>query len=142
MKRRWAILIGTMVLAAGAVWTYQRMSSEGDQLAFLTAPVTRGDVVETVDATGTLQAVTTVQVGTQVSGTIKALHADFNSNVRNGQVIAELEPSLFKAQVEQARASIVRLQRCSSRMSRLEIWTHERVSRSSRSFSASMPSEI
>jgi hypothetical protein len=49
-----------------------------------TAVVTRGDVVETVDATGTLQAVTTVQVGTQVSGTIKALYADFNSNVRRG----------------------------------------------------------
>jgi hypothetical protein len=54
------------------------------------------------------QAVTTVQVGTQVSGTIKALHADFNARVRRGQVVAELEPSLFRAQVEQARASIVR----------------------------------
>jgi HlyD family secretion protein len=72
--------------------------------------VTRGSVVETVDATGTLQAVTTVQVGTQVSGTIKTLHADFNSRVRRGQVIAELEPSLFAAQVEQARASLVRLE--------------------------------
>jgi HlyD family secretion protein len=76
----------------------------------VTTRVARGDVVETVDATGTLQAVTTVQVGTQVSGTIKALHADFNSRVRRGQVIAELEPSLFKAQVEQARASVVRLE--------------------------------
>jgi HlyD family secretion protein len=72
--------------------------------------VTRGEVVDLVDATGTLQAVTTVQVGTQVSGTIKALHADFNSRVRRGQVVAELEPSLFEAQVEQARASVVRLE--------------------------------
>jgi HlyD family secretion protein len=72
--------------------------------------VTRGAVVETVDATGTLEAVTTVQVGTQVSGTIKALHADFNSRVRRGQVIAELEPSLFETQVEQARASLTRLE--------------------------------
>jgi HlyD family secretion protein len=76
----------------------------------LTAPVTRGDVVETVDATGTLEAVTTVQVGTQVSGTIKALHADFNTPVRRGQVVAELEPSLFETQVAQARASLVRLE--------------------------------
>jgi HlyD family secretion protein len=75
-----------------------------------TAVATRGDVVETVDATGTLEAVTTVQVGTQVSGTIKALHADFNSRVRRGQVIAELEPSLFETQVEQARASLTRLE--------------------------------
>jgi HlyD family secretion protein len=72
--------------------------------------VTRGEVVETVDATGTLQAVTTVQVGTQVSGTIKALHADFNTRVRRGQVVAELEPSLFETQVEQARASLTRLE--------------------------------
>ena len=54
--------------------------------------------------------VTTVQVGTQVSGTIKALYADFNSEVRKGQVIAELEPSLFQTQVEQARATMTRLQ--------------------------------
>jgi HlyD family secretion protein len=63
-----------------------------------------------VDATGTVQAVTTVQVGTQVSGTIKALYADFNSTVRRGQVIAELEPSLFETQVAQARASLARLE--------------------------------
>lgn len=110
MKRRLAMLIGFVVLIAGGVLTYDRMTSTADQPMFVTAPVTRGDVVETVDATGTVQAVTTVQVGTQVSGTIKALHADFNSAVRRGQVIAELEPSLFQAQVEQARASIVRLQ--------------------------------
>lgn len=75
-----------------------------------TALVTRGDIVETVDATGTLQAVTTVVVGTQVSGTIKALRVDFNSQVRRGQVIAELDPSLLEAQVAQARASLVRLE--------------------------------
>jgi HlyD family secretion protein len=66
--------------------------------------------VETVDATGTLQAVTTVLVGTQVSGTIKALHADFNTRVRRGQVVAVLEPSLFETQVDQARASLTRLE--------------------------------
>jgi HlyD family secretion protein len=70
--------------------------------------VTRGDVVEAVGATGTLEAVTTVQVGTQVSGTIKELHADFNSIVRSGQVIARLDPSLFQTQIEQARANLVR----------------------------------
>jgi HlyD family secretion protein len=110
MKRRWAMFVGTVVLLAAVVLTYDRMTGTANAPAFVTAAVTRGDVVETVDATGTLQAVTTVQVGTQVSGTIKALHADFNSNVRRGQRIAELEPSLFQAQVEQARASIVRLQ--------------------------------
>ena len=110
MKRRWVIVVGIVVLMAGVVLIYGRMTGTAGQPTFTTASVTRGDVVETVDATGTLQAVTTVQVGTQVSGTIKALNADFNSNVKRGQVIAELEPSLFQAQVEQARASIVRLQ--------------------------------
>ena len=61
----------------------------------MTAAVTRGDIADTVGATGTLQAVTTVQVGTQVSGTIQELHADFNSLVKKDQVIARLDPSLF-----------------------------------------------
>ena len=64
-----------------------------------------GDVVA---ATGTLQAVTTVQVGTQVSGTIAWLGADFNSIVHKGQVIARLDPSLFQTQVEQARANLTK----------------------------------
>ena len=63
-------------------------------LSYATAPVTRGTVLQSVTATGTMQAVTTVQVGSQVSGTIKALRADFNSEVTKGEVIAELDPSL------------------------------------------------
>ena len=59
-------------------------------------------------ATGTLQAVTTVQVGTQVSGTIQELNADFNSLVRKGQVLARLDPSLIQSQIEQARANLIR----------------------------------
>jgi HlyD family secretion protein len=70
--------------------------------------VTRGDIAETVGATGQLQAVTTVQVGTQVSGTIQELNADFNSLVRKGQVLARLDPSLFQTQIEQARANLIR----------------------------------
>ena len=59
-------------------------------------------------ATGALQAVTTVQVGTQVSGTIQELNADFNSLVRKGQVLARLDPSLIQSQIEQARANLIR----------------------------------
>ena len=62
-------------------------------------------MADVVAATGTLQAVTTVQVGTQVSGTVAWLGADFNSIVRKGQVIARLDPSLFQTQVEQAEAN-------------------------------------
>jgi HlyD family secretion protein len=99
-----------IVLASAGGWAYHVRAQSRSAPTIVTAVVTRGDVVETVDATGTLQAVTTVQVGTQVSGTIKALHADFNSRVRRGQLVAELEPSLFDTQVEQARASLTRLQ--------------------------------
>ena len=110
MRRR--ILIGAVLLAAFAVvWLGYRLKwGNNDQPTLTTVAVTRGDVVETVDATGTLQAVTTVQVGSQISGTIKALYADFNSEVRKGQVIAELDPSLLQTQVEQASATVVRLQ--------------------------------
>ena len=74
----------------------------------MTAPVTRGAIVDAISSTGTLQAVTSVQVGTQVSGTIESLGADFNSIVKRGQVLARLDRSLFQTQVEQNRANLVR----------------------------------
>jgi HlyD family secretion protein len=73
-----------------------------------TVEVTRGRLVQAVSAAGTLEAVTTVNVGTQVSGTIQTLEADFNDVVRRGQVLARLDPSIFQTQVEQAEANLVR----------------------------------
>lgn len=73
-----------------------------------TTLVTQGDIVDTVGATGTLEAVTTVSVGSQVSGIIEELSVDFNSIVRAGDVIMRLDPSLFQTQVAQARANLVR----------------------------------
>src|SRR5580765_8040661 len=102
------------LLLAGVVgvsgYAYYHYRETGPKFTVNTAQVTRGDVVDTVGATGTLQAVTTVQVGTQVSGTISELHADFNSLVKKGQVLARLDPSLFQTQIEQARANLVRSQ--------------------------------
>src|SRR5262252_7216738 len=66
-----------------------------------TGPVTSGPIDRVIVATGTLQAVTTVDVGSQVSGNIQELDADFNSIVKKGQIIARLDPSLFQAQLEQ-----------------------------------------
>src|ERR687892_2064467 len=74
----------------------------------MTQPISRGDVVDSVGATGTLEAVETVDVGTQVSGTVSELYADFNSIVRKGQVIARLDPSLIQTQIEQQRANVIR----------------------------------
>ena len=110
MKKRALLMLVAVVLVTVAVAAYFRANGSASAPRLNTAAATRGDVVETVDATGTLEAVETVEVGTQVSGTIKDLHADYNSRVRKGQVIAQLEPSLFATQVEQARATVVRLE--------------------------------
>ena len=72
--------------------------------------VEKGDVTSTVTATGTLSAFTTVAVGSQVSGIISGLHADFNSNVKKGQLLAELDPMSFQAQVDQRKADLARVQ--------------------------------
>jgi HlyD family secretion protein len=74
---------------------------------YLTADIQRGVIRQTVSATGALQAVTTVQVGSQVSGTIQSLSADFNSVVKKDQIIAQLDPAIFQAQVEQAAANLI-----------------------------------
>jgi len=85
-----------------------KAKNKKSEAAFLTAEVTRGDITIMVSATGTLEAVTTVQVGSQVSGTISALYADFNSQVKAGQVIAQLDPTFLKAQVAQVQADLER----------------------------------
>jgi len=103
-----SLLVISALTAGGVV--YYRATARAETPLYTTAAVTRGNVVDTVQATGTLEAVTTVQVGTQVSGTIQSLHADFNSQVRKGQVIARLDPSLLQAQVDQAQATILRLE--------------------------------
>jgi HlyD family secretion protein len=110
MKRSFWVGAGVIAVAVIATIYYYKRDVRAEAPAFTTAEVSRGDVISTVEATGTLEAVTTVQVGSQVSGTISALHADFNSRVKKGQIIAELDSSLLQTQVEQARATVARLQ--------------------------------
>src|SRR6185436_3292098 len=97
-----AALVGTFVVASLVV----KLSLEGNTAPYVTADVDRGDVADVVGATGTLEPVTMVQVGSQVSGTIASLHADFNTVVKQGQVVARLDPSLFEARLGQARANL------------------------------------
>jgi biotin carboxyl carrier protein len=106
MKKLVVILVVLIAIGAGAGAYYMRRGDTEPQVS--TAQLTRGDVVDAVAATGTLEAVETVDVGTQVSGTVKELYADFNSIVRRGQVIARLDPSLIQTQVEQNRANVTR----------------------------------
>lgn len=103
--------IGIIVLLAAAVglaaflWGDKASASD-----YITARVERGSVEVNVAATGTVQAVTTVQVGSQVSGTVLWLGADFNSEVKRGQIIARLDPAIFQAQVENSRANVTNAQ--------------------------------
>lgn len=120
MKKRLVLVLIAVAAVTASAAAYYRTGAAEKSPQFMTAAVSRGSVVDTVEATGTLEAVTTVQVGSQVSGTIQSLHADFNSEVKKGQVIARLDPSVLQAQVEQAQASVVRLQADVER-SRIEV---------------------
>src|SRR5205085_8672369 len=108
MKRAITVLAIFGVIGAGAGAYY--IKNKNTDVSVNTAPITRGEIIDTVGATGTLQAVTTVQVGSQVSGNISWLGADFNSIVHKGQVIARLDPALFEAQMQQARANLSQAQ--------------------------------
>ena len=105
MKKAIVAVVLLAVVGGGFYVWYSRRNRTEVQVN--TTPLTRGDVVDTVGATGTLQAVTTVQVGSQVSGNIQWLGADFNSIVKKGQVIARLDPSLFDAQLNQVQANLL-----------------------------------
>src|SRR5215470_6903531 len=106
MSRRILILGVFLVLAATASGAWFYAQSRGSTPRFRTARLERGPLTATVSATGTLNAVVTVQVGSQVSGQIKELFADFNSQVKNGQIIARIDPEIFEAKVKQAAAQL------------------------------------
>lgn len=99
------ILLVVVILAAGGVW-YAKNNSAPAAPKYSIAEVQRGDLTVTVSATGTLNPVVSVLVGSQVSGVIQRLNADFNSLVKKGQVIAQIEASLFRTQVAQAQANL------------------------------------
>jgi HlyD family secretion protein len=100
------LMLGGGFMAAVVLAGFYFWGNESSTPQYMTARVDRGNLRNTVTATGALQAVTTVQVGSQASGTIAALYADFNSVVKKGQVVAQLDPSVSKAQVAQARANL------------------------------------
>jgi HlyD family secretion protein len=102
------ILIVFLLAVAGSAggWYYMRKNTKEPEVR--TAPITRGDVVQAVQATGTLEAVTTVEVGSQVSGIVEELYADFNDIVKKGKVIARLDPTILDTQIEQQKANVAR----------------------------------
>jgi HlyD family secretion protein len=98
----------TMLLLVAAVLACKGRGKKNEQ--YKAEKVDRGNITMTVTATGTVSAVTTVQIGSQVSGVIAQLYADFKSRVKKGQLLAELDPTPFQAIVEQRRADLTRAQ--------------------------------
>jgi HlyD family secretion protein len=106
MKKLILIVIVLVLVGVGAGAYYMNRPAKDPDVR--TGAVSRGDIVDVVAATGTLEAVTTVQVGTQVGGIIQELYADFNDIVKKGQVIARLDPTLLQTNIEQQRANVTR----------------------------------
>jgi HlyD family secretion protein len=104
MKRAIIVIVVVAAIVTGTV--YFRRQAAADTTTYLFVPITRGDLQSTVSATGTLSAVDSVQVGTQVSGIIDALYADFNDHVRKGELIARLDTTVLKLNVEREKASV------------------------------------
>jgi HlyD family secretion protein len=101
----WLIMIAIIAaLAGGGYWYWHKHDEKGPD--YKTAPVTRGDLIQMVTATGQLNPKTNVDVGSQVSGIINKLYVDFNSTVTNGQVVAQLDPATYKAIVAGAAADL------------------------------------
>src|ERR1700754_5192494 len=100
------IWITVLLLGGAAAYRFSPWWKGREKPAqYETAKLAPGSIVAKVTASGTLSALVTVQVGSQVSGRIKELHADFNSDVKKGQLIAKIDPQLFSAALEQARAN-------------------------------------
>src|SRR5258706_768598 len=109
-QRRWLIAAIVVVAAVLVVLFFLRRGKGGDGDHYRTEAIGRGNVTMTVNATGRLSAVVTVQVGSQVSGIISKLYADFNSQVKKGQLLAELDPTPFQQTVDQRRADVTKAQ--------------------------------
>jgi HlyD family secretion protein len=111
MKLRTVIVTVVVVAAAAAAFAvYRQHAGKKPEAKYRTEIVDKGTVSETVTATGTISAVTTVQVGSQVSGIIQSLHADYNSPVKKGQLLATLDPTPFQLQVQQRKADLEQAQ--------------------------------
>jgi HlyD family secretion protein len=104
-NRRGWLALGVAVGVAGLGYWQYRVRHQTPEVSYKTASVERRNIVGRVTASGTLSAIVTVQVGTQVSGRIQKLYADFNSTVTKGELVAKIDPAIFEASVQQAQAN-------------------------------------
>src|SRR5664279_1218013 len=101
---KWIVILVILGAAVGAVYYFKNDHTEAPQ--YQTSAVTRGDLTQLVTASGTLNPVLNVQVGSQISGNIAKLFADYNSLVKSNQVVAQLDPAIFQANVHQAEGDL------------------------------------
>jgi HlyD family secretion protein len=118
LTKKVAVLVGLAALAAVAAFLVQHFAFAQQPPTFRFATVERGDIQAVVSATGTLNAVTTVSVGTQVSGQVSALFVDFNDHVKKGQLLARIDPTIAQQGVADAQANLEKLQAQANQASR------------------------
>ncbi|MDD4052575.1 MAG: efflux RND transporter periplasmic adaptor subunit [candidate division Zixibacteria bacterium] len=105
-KKTWVWLIILVVLIVAVAGYFWVKKAETEKIVYQTVKLDRGDVIVTITATGTLEAVNTVEVGSQVSGTIDKLYADFNSVVKEGQLLVQLDSTFLRASVDEQKANL------------------------------------
>ncbi len=104
---RWIWGVVVLILGGGGYGAYQAtLAPKTEKVTFTTAEVSRGDIASWVTATGTLSPRVTVEVGSQISGRILQLFADFNTQVKKGQLVAKIDPLIFESEVASAKASV------------------------------------
>jgi HlyD family secretion protein len=103
-RKRPALSVAALLLVIALL--FLALHDSGSHARYVTAPATRGSITASVDATGTINPLTTVPVGSFVSGTVKYIFADFNSHVRAGQVLAQLDPDIYQARLTEARGNL------------------------------------
>lgn len=106
-KLRGRVILALVVLLIAGIGVYSYIKiKQGKKLVYETEEITRGEIIALVSSTGTLSAVTTVDVGSQVSGTIQEVYVDFNDRVKKGDVLARIDPSLYETQLEKTQAQL------------------------------------
>src|SRR5918996_5119387 len=104
--KKLAVIFVVLALAGAGGWYWYQLRSGNGELKYRVAKVERGPIAAVVVASGTLNAVTTVQVGSQISGQVKEIYADFNTAVKKDQIIAQIDSATFELRVNQARADL------------------------------------
>ena len=107
---RYVLIVLLLLIAAAMYWYTKDDDNKPQAGSYVTRTLDYGNIIQTISANGTLTPVVLVNVGTQVSGTVAKLHADFNDQVETGQILAELDPALLRAQLEQSKANLLSAQ--------------------------------